>query len=167
MATKDTATTTNNDVVDIDLSAIKKKRFRIDGDDNKILELNTSDLGVISRLDENYPKLKALEQKILTVTTEIDNVSEDDDGAELKSVATKFKDIDNEMRNVLDSIFNAPVSKLCGADGSMYDPIDGRLRYEHIIDRIMPLYEQNFVSETRKIRERVNKATQKYTRKKK
>lgn len=163
MTTKNTAMTTNNDVVDIDLSAIRKKRFRIDGDDNKILELNTSDLGVISRLEENYPKLKALEKKIITLTTTKGSA---DDEEELKALSTQFTEIDTEMRTIIDSIFNAPVSKLCGDDGSMYDPIDGKLRYEHIIDRIIPLYEQNFVAETKKIRDRVSKATQKYIKKK-
>jgi hypothetical protein len=45
------------DIQDINLSAIKKKRFRINGDPNKILELNTSDLGISSRLSSAYERL--------------------------------------------------------------------------------------------------------------
>ena len=36
----------DDDIQDLNLSAIKKKRFRINGDSNKILELNTSDLSI-------------------------------------------------------------------------------------------------------------------------
>lgn len=165
-----TMPTTNNDVVDIDLSAIRKKRFRIDGDDNRILELNTSDLGVINRLDEVYPKLKAHESKVAKLTSstaelgDLDSDSEEESMKAIQKTSNALREIDKDMRELIDYIFNANVSATCGCDGSMYDPIDGRLRYEHIIDKIMPLYETNFANETRKVRERVAKATKKYTK---
>ena len=46
-----------DDIQDLNLSAIKKKRFRINGDSNKILELNTSDLTITSRLSKSYERL--------------------------------------------------------------------------------------------------------------
>ena len=49
-----------NDVIDIKL-AVEKQKIRIDGDDNRIIELDTSDLSVLTRLNEYYPKLKELE----------------------------------------------------------------------------------------------------------
>ena len=52
----------DDNVVDLDLSVIRKKRFRVDGDNNRILELNTSDVGIVSRLNEVYPKLQKLAQ---------------------------------------------------------------------------------------------------------
>ena len=50
----------NNQIIDadLDLSSIRRKRFRIDGDDNRILELNTSDLNLLVRLKDAYPKIK-------------------------------------------------------------------------------------------------------------
>ena len=50
-------------VVDIELGSLRKQRFRINGDNNRILELNTSDMGIITRLSELYPKLQELADK--------------------------------------------------------------------------------------------------------
>ena len=55
----DTPASEPEDIQDIDLSAIKKKRFRINGDSSKILELNTSDLSISSRLSAAYERLFA------------------------------------------------------------------------------------------------------------
>ena len=43
---------------DIDLSAIRKKRFRIDGDNNRFIELNTSDMNILQ--PESMIQLTAL-----------------------------------------------------------------------------------------------------------
>ena len=40
------------DVVDVDLGFVEKKRFRIAGDYNRMLELNVSDLNIFARLKE-------------------------------------------------------------------------------------------------------------------
>ena len=63
MATKNSSVNPTADIVDLDLSAIRKKRFRVDGDDSKILELNTSDLNILPRLKESYPKLQELSKQ--------------------------------------------------------------------------------------------------------
>ena len=52
--------TTDNDIQDIDLSSLRKKRFRIDGDNNRIIELNTSDAGFLVRLNKLYPKMRSI-----------------------------------------------------------------------------------------------------------
>ena len=44
--------------IDIDLSVTRRKVFRINGDNSKLIYLNTSDLGIFSRLNEEYPELK-------------------------------------------------------------------------------------------------------------
>ena len=56
------ANVTTNNVQDLDFSVLHKKQFRIKGlGDERILELDTSDLSVINRLEESQPKLKNLE----------------------------------------------------------------------------------------------------------
>ena len=44
--------------IDVDLSVTKKKKIRINGDNNKIIELNTSDLNILERLSKQYPVLQ-------------------------------------------------------------------------------------------------------------
>ena len=161
MATKNTVlSNSDNDIMDIDLSVIKKKRFRINGDNTKILELNVSDMGIVSRLDEAYPKLLALQDKVSSVA----DMKEDADDMEmLSTTASKLKEIDGEMREILDFIFQSNVSEICGSEGSMYDPIDGTFRYEHIINKLIALYENNLNAEFNKMKENISKPTAKYT----
>ena len=139
-----------DDIIDVDLSAIKRKRFRINGDNNMIIELNTSDMNIISRISEALPKLEALQNKAV-------KSSKDSDLDDVSATGKMLRDIDNEMRDLVDYIFNSDISSKCAADGSMYDPLDGVFRYEHIIDKLMKLYEDNLSEEYKKLKIRVNK----------
>lgn len=153
-----------DEVVDVNISAIKKKRFRINGDSSRILELNTSDLGIAGRMSSAYERLvKHMEEvgKVLESLPDEDSVSEERES----EISQQLTAIDAEMRKELDYIFDAPVSEVCGYGGSMYDPFEGMFRYEHIMDAITKLYETNLNNEFNAMRRRVSAKTSKYTKK--
>lgn len=150
---------TVNDVIDVDISPIKKKRFRINGDNNKILELNVSDTTIIKRISEAEKKLKKLAEEATSFT---DDELKDNSADGLETFSKKLDSIDSKMRTIVDEIFNAPVSAVCADDGSMYDPFDGQFRFEYIIEKIIALYEENITVEYSKLHERVKKHTSKY-----
>ena len=142
-----------SDVVDVDLSVIKRKRFRINGDNNLIIELNTSDMGIISRLNKAVPKLEALQVKAGKLSTDGDDA--------LASSAKTLEEIDLEMKELIDYIFDANISEKCADGGSMFDLLGGVFRYEHILDKFMQLYEENLAEEYKKLKLRVNKYAKK------
>lgn len=153
----------DEDIIDIDLSPIRKKRFRINGDRDKILELNISDMNIIPRLEESYPKLsKLVEEASDKILAQTENSDDEDAEVELAPIADTLREIDTEMRKWVDYIFDAEVSKVCAENGSMYDPFNGRFRFEHIIDAISALYENNLKTEFDKVSNRVKKHTSKY-----
>ena len=76
-----------------------------------------------------------------------------------------MKSVDTDMRNLIDYLFDSNVSEVCAPFGSMYDPIDGIQRYEHIINALIPLYDETISTETKKVQARVKKHTSKYTKK--
>ena len=147
----------NNNIVDIDLSITRKKRFRIDGDDNRIIELNTSDMTILNRLDEADKQLRELADKATFGMSE----TEDDDTDAVKELLAT----DKQMRAIIDYLFDAPVSDICAPDGSMYDPFNGKYRFEHIMEILFALYEKNISEEIKKMRRNVQKHTDKYTKK--
>lgn len=153
-----------DDIQDLNLSAIKKKRFRINGDSNKILELNTSDLTITSRLSKSYERLTKYMDEVGKILSKLpdgeDEVAEVED-----TINEQLKAIDDKMRKEIDFIFDAPVSKVCADGGSMYDPFEGMFRFEHIIDALSKLYETNLNSEFSKMKKRVSAKTSKYTKK--
>lgn len=157
-------TTVNNEIIDLDLSVTKKKKFRFDHDDTRIIELNTSDMGIIGRISEAYPKLTALQDKASKM---MEGLHDDDAYLEddLKLIGTRLSEVDNEMRQIIDEIFNADVSAKAAPDGSMYDPFDGTYRFEHIITLLMSQYEKNLQDEYAKIERQVKSHTEKYTKK--
>lgn len=166
MAKKELTTSTPN-VVDISLDVIRKKRFRIDKDDNRILELNTSDLNILSRLKEAYPKLTELATNAFKDLPDVNGSAEDYDfmtDAATAEVINTLKDADKRMRELMDYIFNSNVSEVCAPDGSMYDPINGKFRFEHIIDTLTELYETGVSTEMTNLSNRVRKHTDKYSK---
>lgn len=154
--------TLENNVIDIDLSALRKKRIRINGDDNKIIELNVSDMGVVTRLQEAYDRLISLANTYNL--QEEESKAEADDGSfdEAKAIET-LRVLDTEMRELIDFIFQANVSEVCADDGTMADPINGQFRFEHIIEKFLAVYDKNFTEEFKKMSRNVKKRTNKYT----
>ena len=162
-----TRNTVNNDIIDLDLSVTKKKKFRFDKDDNRIVEINTSDMNLIQRVSEAYPKLQALQTKASKLTEGLDvenNESETSSLDDITTMAERLSAVDTEMRELLDYMFDAPVSAAAAPNGSMYDPFNGSFRYEHIIAVVTKQYEDNLQSEFSKMEKQMKKHTAKYTK---
>jgi hypothetical protein len=156
------------DIIDLDLSVTRKKRFRFDKDNNRIVELNTSDMNILARMSEAYPKLTEQQKKAANLMEGIEIKDEDVDNENLvKEVATiseRLKAIDQEMRDLIDFMFNAPVSDVAAPDGSMYDPYEGSFRFEYIITLLSKQYENNLQAEFNKMSKQMEKHTAKYTK---
>lgn len=142
-----------NNIVDIDLSVTKKKQFRIDKDDNRIIELNTSDMNILSRLQDSYPKLDALGTKAMSIS-ETDSVED---------TVSILKEVDKEMRSLLNNIFDSDIADICAPDGSMFDMFNGEFRFEHIVSTLIGLYETNIDNEYKLMVKKIKKHTDKYT----
>jgi len=153
----------NSHIIDLDINVASKKKFRINGDDSKILELNTSDIGIIARLGEAIPKLEELQTNASHIFDGIDLEKEGGiTDEEMKQVAESLKAIDNGMRGLIDFIFDSNVSEVLASDGSMYDPFEGTYRFEYIIDKLVDLYDTNLKNEYDKINKQLSKYTDKY-----
>lgn len=162
MALTENPTNAQEDIIDVDLSPIKKKRFRINGDNSKILELNVSDTGILERILTVEPQLRKLGEEATTFT---DDELEDNSEEALEKFSKKLSSIDDKMRSLIDDLFRAPVSAVCADDGTMYDVFDGEFRFERIISAVIGLYEANISSEYKKLHNRMKKHTSKYVKK--
>jgi len=154
-----------NDVVDINLSVAQRKRYRINGDNNLILELNPSDMGIVTRLSELYPKLQALSDKVATLGADEEEASDDPEEfrQQLDKFGSQLKEIDKDMRDYIDKLFDANVSETCAPSGNMFDIVGGQFRYDHIIETIAQLCNQTISDEARALRARLAQKTEKYT----
>ena len=165
-ADKDAVTPDDDGIINIDIAPIKKKRFSVNGDLDCMLELNIADVNIVQRLNKSLKKLNELQQEAVNTTSKMGDVDpSSDEGMEILSES--LEKIDNDMRELVDYIFNAEVSKVCARDGSMYDMFKGAFRYEHIIESLMKLYESNIKVEYQQMRSNLSKHTSKYTKSRK
>lgn len=151
-------------VTDISLSS--KKAYRLDGDNSRIIFLDTSDMNILVRLEETYPEIQKLAVEAGDRIIASKDV-EDDDKSPLTDMSEILKDIDRKMREKLNYIFASDIADICEPTGNMYDPVGGEFRFEHIIDVLTTLYANNITTEFKKMQERVKKHTAKYVNKRK
>ena len=148
--------TTPEGVMDLSLPSIKKTRIRINGENSKILELNISDMGIVSRLQTVYDQL----QELAKSATNIPLVDTDEES--LKEASATLMEIDAQMREKVDYLFDAPVSEVCANGGTMFDPVGGKFRFEYIIEKLSDLYKNNFKTEFAAMEKNIQKRTAKY-----
>ena len=139
-----------DNIQDITITGIQRTKFRINGSNDAIIELNLSDMSAIERLEDSYKKLQQSMEELSNLNSEDENLT------------ANMKRINTEMCETIDYIFDYPVSAVCCKHGTMYDLTDGMFRYEHIIDSLSKLYTNNLNEEFKKLRKRVQKYTDKY-----
>lgn len=148
-------------IIDISL-APEKQQIRIDGDDNRIIELDTADITVLKRLQEVYPKLKDLGMRGF----EIDNNEDGTTLEALEAMTQVLNAIDKEMRDIIDYIFDSKIADVCVQHGAMYNMKNGEFIFERILDVLFTLYAKDIQKEFGKMSDRMKEHTAKYTGKK-
>ena len=132
-------------------------------DNSRIIELNTSDLTIVKRLEDAYPKLMDF---VGNAQTEIKKKGTDDKSAS-DIALEQLPIIDKKMRELIDWVFDSEVSDKAAPDGSMYDLFNGKFRFEYVIEKLLDLYDTNFNKEYEALKKNVSKHTGKYTKKRK
>ena len=155
---------TEPEITDVNLGFVEKKKFRINGDNDRVLELNVSDMNIASRLSEVYPKLLAFVDDVKNQTNKA-LADTGDDSEQLAEMAKFLTDIDAKMRELIDYVFDSNVSEVCAPTGNMFDPVNGEYRYEHIINVVANLYTNGLNKELDAIKKKAAKHTSKYTKK--
>lgn len=159
----------------INLNITTRKRFTIDGDLNRVIELDVHDLALITRLSDSIHKMDALKEewekldKMAVEGTKSDTDEVDD--ALLRSIddfSNQFNSVESQMREVVDFIFDS--EGLCETvlgGSSIFSPANGKYKYEQIIDVLTGLYEDTIEKEAKKINTRkIETRTSKYTKRK-
>lgn len=142
-----------------DISLSTKRAFSIDGDLNRIIHIDTTDMNIMVRMEETYPDIQKLAieacDKIVA-----SKKSEDED----TSLTSVLKEIDAEMRKKLNYIFASDIADICEPKGNMYDAVgEGEFRFEYIIGKLVPLYAGDILDGYKKMQSRVKKHTEKYS----
>ena len=159
----------------INLNITTRKKFTIDNDKSRVIELDTHDLALVNRLSESIKRMDSLKEdweKLETTTDTSDKVEiseEDVDDTLLKEVADfsdQFAVIEAKMRDIVDYIFDCPgLCQTVVGNASVFSPVNGAYKFEQIIDVLTGLYEDSIEKEAKKInKQKVEAKTSKYIR---
>lgn len=150
----ETANLQNN----ISLGLRRKEKFTIDGDSNRVIELNTGDIGIISRYASIIPEINKWAESIEKIDFD---VTSDESCIEFNN---KFGEADKAMRQIINSLFDYDVCEVCiGKDGSVFDITDdGYFTYAVLIENIFSMYDKTISESTKKLQKRMKSHTAKY-----
>lgn len=147
--------------LNINLTGASRKKYTIDGDENRVLEINTTDLGVISRLTEVEADIEKVIEEFSNDQSKFDFENLDD----LKLASQKLKEVDVFIREKLDYLFDTNFSEVCAPHGTMLDPIDGSLRFTYLIEVMADVYTDSLSEALKKRADTMQKHTKKYVKK--
>ena len=137
----------------------KRKRFSIDGDESRYVEIDTGDTGIVARWNE-------VQEYFMKAAQELEQLSAGAQTEEQAFEASKrFQEIDKGVREKLNYLFDADVCTPIAGNGALIRLIEGEPLFMLIIETIAPLYEADIKLEYEKGRKRIEKHTAKYAAK--
>lgn len=145
-----------------------REKFFVDGDENRVIELDVNDVNLVNRLTDAVPKMQELDKRWTELNKSAEAIQIGEDVAEnleeVNNFSATFKSIETEIRKILDDAFDSPgMSDTILGTTSAFSPVNGKFKYEQIIDVLVGLYETNIKKEAEKFnRTKVKKKTAKY-----
>lgn len=137
----------------------KRKRFSIDGDPERFIEIDTGDTGIVTRWNEIEPWFVDVSKRLEAV----ENIGPDSDKS--NEIIGDIAKLDKELREKLNMLFDADVcTPIAGEHGSLIRTVDGEPLFYLILDILVPLYEADIKVEVAKSQKRIAKHTDKYVK---
>lgn len=157
-------------VKNVNINVDTRESFTVDGNPDKVIYLDIHDYNVVNRLTEALKRMDSTRQRwtaLAEKSTSKKAVEDDTTLDDIEEFSTEFKAVEAEMRSHLDYAFDS--EGLCDTilgKSSIFASINGKMKFEQIIDALTNLYEANIKAETDKLNKRkVAAKTAKYTKK--
>ena len=125
------------------------KSYTINGDESKVIYINTSDLGIPKRAKQAEKELK----KIADECANIEDSLSIDESIELLD---KF---DGQVKKIIDYIFNADVSEIVFGRTNSLSMVDGKPVFQNFLDAVIPEIVKDTDKEYKKSQKNITKYT--------
>lgn len=114
------------------------KSIEFNGDPNKVIRINPTDMSFVKRIAELEDNAKAISEKYgdidLNSVNELKNISSDDpDFEKMKKAAQTIDKIEKSIRELIDSVFAQPVCDVVFGDLNCLSPANGEPIYINFI----------------------------------
>lgn len=149
-------------------------KYPVELDNGNTLYMNPYDIGIISRYKAFADRIKEItsNQQALGDKLKALDGAQDDSGGEnqldarisaLDEIGATIADLNRQLGEVLDEIFQTNVAEVCCGGGTLFDPTPGGgCRFETILSGLMAVCTQAIGQSARKSRARLEKGRGKY-----
>jgi hypothetical protein len=132
------------------------KEFSINNDPNRVIRFNPADFGIIERINTAYQEI----DKATQIDDDIELKADGSPIEELGKAAELVSGINNKIRDMIDYIFNSPVSDKVFGKQSPLSIVKGRPLWQGFIECLNPVIK----AEVKKAQEESQKRISKYTK---
>ncbi|MBR1384346.1 MAG: hypothetical protein IJ555_11150 [Ruminococcus sp.] len=141
------------------------KSIEINGDPNKVIRINPSDIGLIDRLAGLKDKAKEITDKYgdldLSAVKKLESLSPGDAKYnEIRSAADTLRKAERAVRELIDSVFEYPVSDTVFGDSFCISPAGGKPVYLNFIEAMFGYINDEIRSRTAASRIKIDKYAQ-------
>lgn len=127
----------------------------VDDDPSRVIRLDLSDTGVLTRLKAAEPRLQAIGKHFADIKRD-SNVDTAD------ACAAAMLEAEPELADIIDGVFNAKVCAAATGSSSLFTLDDGMFLFERIVAVLGGLYSEQMEQEANAHRQRIDKHTAKY-----
>lgn len=131
------------------------KTYAINGDENRVIRINTSDYALLDRLVEAYKRIESIEKP------DAPAAAADSPVEKVAAAAKVINDIESQIRDAIDYIFNTDVCSAAFGAQSALSSIGGVPLYERFLNALLPVVTSDIKSEMAAHKERVGRYTEK------
>lgn len=121
------------------------KTYAINDDENNVVKINTADIGIFARAEEEWERLEKFAQ-------------EAEQAKEVKDFNT-YRKREQEIRNTINSIFNSDVCTPAFGKTYCTSPCNGEPLYIGLLTALLELVEEDITEENKKFEANVSKYT--------
>lgn len=135
------------------------KEFTINGDPNRVIRFNPSDLNLLERFDQAEKTIDE-EQKKLQEDIELKANGEPAENQEdIEESIEVIRKVNKLIKDQIDFIFDSDVSDVVFGNQSPMSTVKGKPLFERVFDAIRPVLEKEITKEMKASEKRINKYT--------
>lgn len=145
------------EIRNLQFGAPKRKQFTVDGDETRVIEIDTGDTGILGRWSSVKKWFESVQERLEAMPKIEENSEESAD-----QFSAEFNEMSNEVRQQLNILFDSDVCTPIVGNGSMLRTVNGEPLFMLTLETLLPLYEEDIKVEMQKSQKKIDKHTAKY-----
>ncbi|MEG0771641.1 MAG: hypothetical protein RR436_07080 [Clostridia bacterium] len=127
------------------------KEYSINNDENRIIRYNTTDMGVVDRINKAQIEIEKIVEEMKEKNISAESTAEE--------IASAMEIANTGVRKQIDYIFNSKISDIAFEEQNCMSPVKGIPLYERFLESIIPTIQVDIDKENALTQKRIKKYT--------